>query len=78
MTETRAKAVFFRFTLSRSHLAAARISRFINKVDGYVSRWFYFFRRLPALKVSAENKKFPPNLNDANLLFLNDSAEMPH
>jgi hypothetical protein len=52
--------------------------QFINKVDGYVSRWFNFFRRLPALKVSAENEEFPSDLNDSNLFFLNDSAEMPH
>ena len=32
----------------------------------------------PALAISAEDEEFAPYLNDANLLFLNDSAEMAH
>jgi hypothetical protein len=52
--------------------------RYINQVDVWRSRYFQFFRRLPAFKISAQDKKFTADLNYPNTLFLNDSAEMPH
>jgi hypothetical protein len=42
------------------------------------STYFSSFGLLPALKISAKDEEFSANLNDANALFLNDSAEMPH
>src|SRR5215467_4482062 len=33
---------------------------------------------LPLFKIRAEDEEFPADLDDADPLFLNDSAEMPH
>jgi hypothetical protein len=54
------------------------VGRKINQLDGNGSRNFRLFLGLPALKIRAEDEKFAPYLNDANLFFLNDSAEMAH
>ena len=50
----------------------------INQLGGSPSRNFSFLRSLPALKIGTQNEEFPPNLDDANLFFFNDSAEMPY
>jgi hypothetical protein len=87
---TRAKASG---TLMRAPLAVARLlcsSDLTNvsdqtawndktdKVDGLMYSWFTRVARLPTLEICTENKKFTADLNDANALFFNDSAEMPH
>jgi len=50
----------------------------INQLGGRPSRGFRSFRGLPALKIGTQNEEFPPNLDYANLFFLNDSAEMTY
>jgi hypothetical protein len=50
----------------------------INQLDGEPSRNFRSFLGLPPLEVGAEDEKFAPDLDNANLLFLNDSAEMAY
>src|SRR5688572_21843681 len=50
----------------------------VNKVGGQVSRSFIIFARLPAFEIAAQYEKFSPDLNDADVLFLNDSTEVPH
>jgi len=37
-----------------------------------------FFACLPAFEIGSHDEEFASDLNDANALFLNDSAEMPH
>jgi hypothetical protein len=49
-----------------------------NKLDGAPSRNFRSFLSLPAFEIGTQNEKLPANLDNANLFFLNDSAEMPY
>jgi hypothetical protein len=50
----------------------------INQLDGEPSRSFSSFLGLPPLEVGAEDEKFATDLDNANLFFLNDSAEMAY
>jgi hypothetical protein len=50
----------------------------INQLDGSPSRDFRSFLSLPALEIGTQDEEFPPDLDDPNLFFLNDSAEMPY
>jgi hypothetical protein len=71
-----------RFGISKK-LAQARRATWefggnFNQLYGSPSRNFRPFLCLPALEIGTQNEKFPADLNDPNLLFLNDSAEMPY
>jgi hypothetical protein len=57
---------------------AARFYEHVNKVDGWRSRKFESFRRLPAFEISAQYEKLSADLDNPDALFLNDSAEMPY
>jgi hypothetical protein len=69
-------------TVLKNYQRAGRLGRLgegkINQVDWVLSRNFRFLLGLPALKIRAEDEEFAPDLDDANLLFLNDSAEMAY
>ena len=57
---------------------AARFHGSVNKVDGWQSRKFEFFRRLPAFEISTQYEKLSADLDNPDALILNDSAEMAH
>jgi len=52
--------------------------RIVNQLAFMMSTCFTAIRCLPTVKISTQNEEFSTDLNDLNLLFFNDSAEMPH